>query len=144
MKDKNNFLLSGTFSFLKQKYILFLVRYFFRILIKHLIALAFFLQRQMLKNRDMSCQKPWHLPNAEVNFKRCCLHGKLCGLKFLFSQIDQSEIYTEVSFTSPEFMWTLIMKLPYTKVKIHTKVKSQTGLSSLQVSCKVLLELDPR
>ena len=32
-----------------------------------------------------------------------------CGLKFHFGQIDRSEIYTEVSFTSPEFMWTLIM-----------------------------------
>ena len=46
------------------------------------------------------------------------------GLKFHFGQIDESEICTdmsgqideseidEVSFTSPELMWTLIMKLP--------------------------------
>ena len=45
-----------------------------------------------------------------------------CGLKFHFGQIDRSEISTEVSFTPPEAMWTLIMKLP------HTEVKSQTGL----------------
>ena len=40
------------------------------------------------------------------------------------------EICTEVSFTSPEVMWTQVMKLPY------TEVKSQIGLSSLRVSCK--------
>ena len=28
------------------------------------------------------------------------------------------------------------MKLPYTKVKFYPEVKSQTGLSSLRVSCK--------
>ena len=44
------------------------------------------------------------------------------------------EICTEVSFTTPEVMWTLIMKLP------HTEVKSQTGLSSLRVSCKRALK----
>ena len=144
-KTKITFLLSRTFlSFLKQKYILFLVTYFFKVLIKHLIALVFFLQRQIPKNTDMSWQKPSHLPIAKANFECCCLHGKLCGLKFHFSQIDQSEICTKVSFTSPEVMWMLVMKLPYTKVKIHPKVKSQTGLSSLQVPCKVLLELDPR
>ena len=33
-------------------------------------------------------------------------------------------------------MWTLIMKLPHTEVKFYPKVKSQTGLSSLRVSCK--------
>ena len=27
------------------------------------------------------------------------------------------EIFAEVSFTSPEVMWTLKMKLPYTEVK---------------------------
>ena len=144
-KTKITFLLSRTFlSFLKHKHILFLVTYFFKILIKHLIASVFFLQRQILKNIDMSWQRAWHLPIAEANFEHCCLHGKLCSLKFHFSQIDQNEICTKVSFTSPEVMWTLVIKLPYTKVKIHTQVKSQTGLSSLQVSCKVLLELDPR
>ena len=53
VKDKNNFLLSETFLFfLKQKYILFLATYFFKIL-NHLIALAFFLLGQILKNIDM-------------------------------------------------------------------------------------------
>ena len=51
-------------------------------------------------------------------------------------QIYRSEIYTEVSFTSPEVMWTLKMKLPYTEVKFYPKMKSQTGLNSLRVSCK--------
>ena len=60
----------------------------------------------------------------------------LCGLKFHFGQFDRSETCTEVSFTPPEVMWTLIMKLPHTKVKFYPEVKSQTGLSSLRVSCK--------
>ena len=51
-------------------------------------------------------------------------------------EIDRSEICTEVSFTSPELMWTLIMKLPYTEVKVYLEVKSQTGLSSLRDSCE--------
>ena len=51
-------------------------------------------------------------------------------------QIDRGEICTEVSFTSPEVMWTLIIKLPLTEVKFYPKVKSQTGLSSLRVSSK--------
>ena len=33
-------------------------------------------------------------------------------------------------------MWTLIMKLPHTEVKFYPEVKSQTGLSSVRVSCK--------
>ena len=49
------------------------------------------------------------------------------------------EICTEVSFTTPEVMWTLIMKLPHTEVKFYSEVKSQTGLSSLRVSCKCAL-----
>ena len=53
-------------------------------------------------------------------------------LEISLRQIDRSEIYTEVSFTSPEvIMFTLIMKLPYTKVKFLPQLKSQTGLSSL-------------
>ena len=59
-----------------------------------------------------------------------------CGLKFHFGQIVRSEICTEVSFTTPEVMRTLIMKLPHTEVKFYPEVKSQTGLSSLRVSCK--------
>ena len=67
-----------------------------------------------------------------------------CGLKFHFGQIDQSEICTEVSFNYPELMGTLIIKLPYSKVKFYTKVKSQTSLSSLWVSCKRALRDMPR
>ena len=59
-----------------------------------------------------------------------------CGLNFHFGQFDRSEFCTEVSFTTPEVMWTLIMKLPHTEVKFYPEVKSQTGLSSLRVSCK--------
>ena len=59
-----------------------------------------------------------------------------CGLKFHFGQIDQSEICTEVNFTSPKLVWTLIIKLPYTEVKFYPEVKSQASLSSLRVSCK--------
>ena len=59
-----------------------------------------------------------------------------CGLKFHFGQLDRSEICTEVSFTTPDVMWTLIMKLPHTKVKFYPEMKSQTGLSSLRVSCE--------
>ena len=59
-----------------------------------------------------------------------------CGLKFRFGQFDRSEICTEVSFTAPEVIWTLIMKLPDTEVKFYPEVKSQTGLSLLQISWK--------
>ena len=53
---------------------------------------------------------------------------------------DRSEICTEVSFTSPERTRTLMMKLPYMEVKFYPEVKSQTGLSSLWVSCKLTLK----
>ena len=59
-----------------------------------------------------------------------------CGLKFHFGQIDRSEICTEVSFTPPKVVRTLIMKLAHTEVKFYPEEKSQTGLSSLSVSCK--------
>ena len=62
-----------------------------------------------------------------------------CGLKVHFSQIEQSEICTEVSFTLPEPMWMQTMKLTYTEAKFYSKVKSQTGLSLLQVSWNMLL-----
>ena len=60
-------------------------------------------------------------------------------MKFHFGQYDRSEIFTEVSFTTPEVIRTLIMKLPHTEVKIYSEVKYQTGLSSLWVSCKLAL-----
>ena len=53
MKDKINFFIKQNISFLfKQKYILVLETYFFKIR-KNLIALAFFLLRQILKTIDM-------------------------------------------------------------------------------------------
>ena len=42
-----------------------------------------------------------------------------CGLKFHFGQFDQSEICIKLSFTTTEVMWTLITKLPHTKVKFY-------------------------
>ena len=69
------------------------------------------------------------------------------GLKFHSGQFDRSEICTKVSFFPPEVMWTLIMKLPHTGVKLYPEVKSQTGLSSLRVSRPSLssrLLYDPR
>ena len=78
---------------------------------------------------------------------RCCVNGCFfnnssnaliqthCGLKFYFGLNHRSEICTELSFTLPELMRTLIMKLTY------TEVKSQTGLSTLQVSYKRALKL---
>ena len=72
-----------------------------------------------------------------------CLPGKLTVIwnftSVKLGQIDRSEICIEVSFTSPEVMWTLIMKLPYTEVKFYPEVKFQTGMSSLRVSCKCAL-----
>ena len=48
--------------------------------------------------------------------------------------LHQSEFFTML-----KVMWTLIMKLTHTEVKFYTKGKSQTGLTSLQVSCKCAL-----
>ena len=64
-----------------------------------------------------------------------------CGLKFHFGQIDRSEICSKVSFTTPKVMWVLIMKLTHTEVKFYLKVKCQTSLSSLWVSCNCALRL---
>ena len=84
---------------------------------------------------------------------RCCVNGCFfnnssnaliqthCGLKFYFGLNHRSEICTELSFTLPELLRTLIMKLTYTEVKFYPEVKSQTGLSTLQVSYKRALKL---
>ena len=69
-----------------------------------------------------------------------CLYGKLTAVWNFFGQFDRSEICTEVSFTPPEVMWMLIMKLLHTEVKFYPEVKSQTVLSSLRVSCKRALK----
>ena len=61
----------------------------------------------------------------------CCLHGKLTAVWNFWT----------LSFTLPEVIWTLIMKPPYTEVKLYPEVKSQTGLSSLPISCKRALNL---
>ena len=65
-----------------------------------------------------------------------CLHGKLTAVWNFrhFGQFDQSKICTEVSFTLPEIMWMLIIKLPHTKVKFYPEVKSQTA-SDLMYMC---------
>ena len=64
MKDKNNFLLSGTSMF-----IYFILGDIFFKIPKNLIASAFFLPRQILKNIDMPQQKPQYLPTAKGNFE---------------------------------------------------------------------------
>ena len=70
VRDKNKFCNKRKIFFFKQKYtFLFLETYFFKIS-KNLIASAFFLLRQILKNIDMPRQKPRHLPTAEANFER--------------------------------------------------------------------------
>ena len=58
MKDKNNFFIKRSIAFLSwTKIYLILESKFFKIP-KNLITSAFFLQRQILKNIDMSRQKP--------------------------------------------------------------------------------------
>ena len=71
----------------------------------------------------------------------------LFGLAFLLNSISlraftvymKIMLRLEISLRSfapklaPDLIWTLIMKLPYTKVKFHPEVKSQTCLSSLRV-----------
>ena len=55
------------------------------------------------------------------------LHGKLTEVwNVTFAPSD---------FHFPEVMWTLLRKLPYI-MKFYPKVKSQTGLGTLLVSCK--------
>ena len=80
VKDKNNFVIKPNISFLfKTKIYFILGEIFFKILIKHLIALAFFLPRQILKNIDIPLQKPRHLPITKANFK-CCIKIVACTL----------------------------------------------------------------
>ena len=62
--------------------------------------------------------------------------GSRVKTQILRAHFHTSEICAEVSLTMPEVMRTLIMKLPHTEVKFYPEVKSQTGLSSLRVSCK--------
>ena len=59
--------------------------------------------------------------------------------EILLRSIDRIEICTEVSFTTPEVMWKLIMNLTHTEVKFYSEVKCQTGLSSLRYHVNVLL-----
>ena len=75
VKDKNDFFIKRniSFLFLKQKYILFLQTYFFKIP-KNLTPSEFFLPRQILKNIYMPRQKPRPLPTAKTNFERCFHH----------------------------------------------------------------------
>ena len=93
-KTKINFLLSRTFLFfLKEKYTLFLATYLLKILIKHLIALVFFLPRQILKNIDIPRQKPWYLLIAEANFE-CCIKIVACTLyTYLFCLMHTLSCY---------------------------------------------------
>ena len=62
-----------------------------------------------------------------ISLRAFTVYMENCGLKFHFGEFDRSEICTEVSFSPPEVMQTLIMKLPHTEVKFYPEVKSQTG-----------------
>ena len=81
-----------------------------------------------------------YLANLKILRKFISLRAFAVSIKNSL-RFEISEICTEVSFTPPEVMWTLMMKLPHTKVKFYPKVKSQTGLSSLRVSCKRALSM---
>ena len=70
IKQTNVFLLSKTFLSLKTIFFNSWKSVFF-MSPKNSIASAFFLLRQILKNIDMPRLKPWYLPTAEANSKRC-------------------------------------------------------------------------
>ena len=84
VKDKNNFFINQNIAFLfKQKHVLYMETYFFKIPKKLLTSafffffyFLFFLPRQILKDIDMPRQKPQNLQTAEANFN-CCT-GKTC------------------------------------------------------------------
>ena len=79
VKDKS-FLLSKTFFFFfKQKYIFHSWMEYFCKIPKNLIASAFFLLKQVLKNIDIPWQKLWHLSTVEANFE-CCV-GQINSLR---------------------------------------------------------------
>ena len=56
-----------------------------------------------------------------------------CSFKFHLIKTNWSGICTEVSFTSSEVMWTLLMKLSYTDGKLYAEVKSQTNLMMMMM-----------
>ena len=71
-----------------------------------------------------------------------CMENPLQVEISLCGQFGRSEICSEVSFTPPKVMCVLILRLPHTEVKFYPEVKSQTGLSSLRISCKRALRLE--
>ena len=48
---------------------------------KNLVASAFSLPRQILKNIDIPWQKPWHLPTAKANSECCNIYTKINTIK---------------------------------------------------------------
>ena len=89
VKDKNNFLMKRNISFFKQKYIfLFLETYIFKIS-KNLIALTFFLPREILKRIDMPQPKLWPYPIVLANFQRYGLTDllKWCRYRKVYASI---------------------------------------------------------
>ena len=71
------------------------------------------------------------------------LHGKLTAV-WNFTSVKLTEVkfapkWVSLHLNSSERMWTLIMNSTYTKMKFYPEVKSQTGLSSLRVSCESVL-----
>ena len=57
-------------------------------------------------------------------------------MKVHFGQNDWNEAQTGVKTYTPEIMWTIPKNWQVTEVRFVTEVNFQTGLSSLQVSCK--------
>ena len=96
----------------------------------------------------MHTKKCWHIffINCTLTKKIVDTFFKMCkqllfksghkNLKSAYKNHTFCRNGTPYCFTTPETMWTLIMKLPDTEVKFYPEVKSQTGLCSLQVSCK--------
>ena len=87
------------------------------------------------RNEFHYARKYVNADNEVISHRSEILHRSEVSNRFQFTltkvKFDRSEIFSEVSFTTPENMWTLIMKLSHIEVKFYTKVKCQTGLSSL-------------
>ena len=68
--------------------------------------------------------------------------GKLCSHENLMPVWnDWYEIHTDLSFMSPQFMWTPLKSWLNTEVRFSTEMKSRTGLTSFRLSCEHTLLL---
>ena len=144
-KTKITFLLSRTFlSFLKQKYILFLVTYFFKILIKHLIALVFFFAEADTKKHRYVLAKAFAFANCQGKFRML-----LFTWKTLWFEISLQSNWPKWNLHQSEFHFTWSHVNAGNEVTLHQGENSpQSEISNwfefTSGSCKVLLELDPK